>query len=1141
MHRLRLLLLHISFAVTLFVGTVQPTAPAQSIDDSYLQYPTTCDNLTSCDQPVGPWEYFLYEDDFDCTTRSIPIPCSTISPNDYTPITLCESVSAHQCGVTADDVHLPESYGGAGVLGFKKDHRCFTGTSPDYPVADRVFQTPTTKDTVRVWTAPDDGEVVIDLSPSSNRIGAWAHSDTLGDGKRILIYRYSFDDSTNDYVDQRLLLLNTYVPFDARVGRETAMTAEEAGFPIHVRVNEHDRIAFHVNRNALNGWDTVVFDPRVTFTPAAGTYSLGLTTTQSPTDFAGTTQGVDNWYYGRIDATDLTDSYNTSGMVWRPNASTPRWKSDSSQLFLDAGQQKPHGSEAACRIWVAPHDGWCQISSDGIHLDPLQGQNPLMDGVTVQLLHHSVNASQSADGTILWTGDVDWQDNLSQSFYEPLFVNEGDKLVVRVAPKANAISDRTVLNISIDLDPTGFGCMTPQTIPGNDTINNTSVLRITQPTTWRNVHYQIPATIVLEADLTIEDSIIELMGTAPQEYNYLWYQTSSGDRVTLTTRRSIVGGTSSGGTVSHANFQMAGDPRVEWGLPGHIDGQWIAEKTVIRYSAAIGMHGNHALHASELFVGDSGGSIAMNEDSSAVLKDSYFKLGMNHRLGISQCGNESYDFGFLDVNKWMDYPTPPPPTNNFLHSPVPTLDQSACPFWIIRADGVRAACVSPMEPWVYKIESEVPANEAFGPDEPVTCQLQFRGVDAGEMSLPIWDYDAASLTGTPSSPASFDTGNIRWETEGDLPIRQWALYLNDENAIPSSVQVSEATRVSECILVNGSSATFTGPLGGGDDPSDPKYTLECLASKMSARDTHSTIDVRRARVGNFVGGIKGQLEAQSGASITVSESQIRELEIITTDSGSTIDFYGVFDESWCPIFSNAAVGNDITLNGFNGSGINFYPPPALTAQYSWTAGGIHANWRDWDSGSNGGFAPWDPPNGSVLELSYQDVAANQRWFPRIVCPNGSYAFQTPDPLYLVVRCQILTNDLETEGWSPTLRFEGYESPPQNPPFWDDVIAPFWREMPLDNWQTMHTYVWNLHNPQDPNSKVAEITNWDAQEFEGFDENISDLTYWSLWFGRKTADDHLHLDSSNYSSVLRIEEIHVTTNYTDYTNDADCDP
>lgn len=220
-------------------------------------------------------------------------------------------------------------------------NRRWRGTAADTLVA-AAWQHPDTQDSVRTWTAPTAGTILVAGTPrkSDAAIG--------GDGVNVAIFR----NSTQVWPASGWTAIgpaNT-----AGVSHELSLT-----------VAAGDRIRFVVNSGATKAFDTVHWDPLVQYD--AWTARSGFSSTQ----------GANQWSYYQAYGGTYTP------MTW--DAANSRWAGSSTYALMGADWQHPDATDAM-RYWTAPRSGTVRITG----VVAKQGPTFAGDGVNFKIMKNGV-------------------------------------------------------------------------------------------------------------------------------------------------------------------------------------------------------------------------------------------------------------------------------------------------------------------------------------------------------------------------------------------------------------------------------------------------------------------------------------------------------------------------------------------------------------------------------------------------------------------------------------------------------------------------------------------------------------------------------------------------------------------------------
>jgi len=220
-------------------------------------------------------------------------------------------------------------------------NRRWKGTAADTLIG-AAWQHPDTQDSVRTWTAPTAGTVLVAGTPrkSDSAVG--------GDGVNVAIYQ----NSTQVWPAAGWTAIgpaNT-----AGVSHELSLT-----------VAAGDRIRFVVNAGATKTADTVHWDPLVQYD--AWTARSGFSSTQ----------GAKQWSY-----------YQAYGGTYTPltwDAANARWVGSSTYALMGADWQHPDATDTM-RYWTAPRDGTVRITG----VVAKQGPTFAGDGVNFKIMKNGV-------------------------------------------------------------------------------------------------------------------------------------------------------------------------------------------------------------------------------------------------------------------------------------------------------------------------------------------------------------------------------------------------------------------------------------------------------------------------------------------------------------------------------------------------------------------------------------------------------------------------------------------------------------------------------------------------------------------------------------------------------------------------------
>lgn len=220
-------------------------------------------------------------------------------------------------------------------------NRRWAGTAPDTLVA-AAWQHPDTQDSVRTWTAPTAGTILVAGTPrkSDAAIG--------GDGVNVAIFR------------------NTTQIWPA-TGWAAIGPSNTAGVSheLSLTVAAGDRIRFVVNAGATKAFDTVHWDPLVQYD--AWTARSGFSSSQ----------GANQWSY-----------YQAYGGTYTPmswDAANSRWFGSSTYALMGADWQHPDATDAM-RYWTAPRSGTVRITG----VVAKQGPTFAGDGVNFKIMKNGV-------------------------------------------------------------------------------------------------------------------------------------------------------------------------------------------------------------------------------------------------------------------------------------------------------------------------------------------------------------------------------------------------------------------------------------------------------------------------------------------------------------------------------------------------------------------------------------------------------------------------------------------------------------------------------------------------------------------------------------------------------------------------------
>lgn len=193
-------------------------------------------------------------------------------------------------------------------------------------------------------------------------------------------------------------------------------------------------------------------------------------------------------------------------------------------------------------------------------------------------------------------------------------------LMVKMALKANVLLTTLALLFSSIMCVDLYGATPPTSSrpvsqPAQVVHDINGDVHIRTPTLWKDGHYRIRGSIILESGglLEVRRCTVELLSSYSREFAYRW----RGGR--LVSIDSTLGGTKTAGTYYHSNFELR-------------DGEWKATNTTIRYCYGI-TFGSGAtvgrLRATNLIQGPGPDSVIMSGRGDVVIKDSTYAIALH--------------------------------------------------------------------------------------------------------------------------------------------------------------------------------------------------------------------------------------------------------------------------------------------------------------------------------------------------------------------------------------------------------------------------------------------------------------------------------------------------------------------------------
>lgn len=369
-------------------------------------------------------------------------------------------------------------------------------------------------------------------------------------------------------------------------------------------------------------------------------------------------------------------------------------------------------------------------------------------------------------------------------------------------------------------------------------------VHITEHTVWSDAHYRVRGNIFLEPGgaLVVERATIELLNTYSRELNVFWRGGS------LITRDATLGGTETGGTIYHSNFELR-------------DGEWDLEDTTVRYSYGIvcgSAEGIGRLRATRLIAGPSPDTVIMSGRGDAVIRDSEYAISLSSAAvpGVAV----------------FNFPIGEPITQVY--------DSSSLPGVQYRLELVNTRVGT----WFLFVQllPGGPLAEFHLRHSPSLIPSIMAHNLQGTFHLPTADAGGPVPAGT-----SFTTGNLIWRVP-DKPanIRCWGVYLTGQQ---TDVTITGPSRIAEAMVAAGRLALIGSP--GTHDLHASATTLEAggfPATGDPVVGPPAELLLRNASVGHFWPGtlITGQITAQGRGKVTVENSRCANLMLITKGEGT---------------------------------------------------------------------------------------------------------------------------------------------------------------------------------------------------------------------------------------------------------------
>lgn len=160
------------------------------------------------------------------------------------------------------------------------------------------------------------------------------------------------------------------------------------------------------------------------------------------------TQGYRNWYY-QYSPVNSNEYFNMEGYgrCWEGSSGIWAQPKDTCCLCLWQWGGHPHTDKDAVRSWKAPYAGNVTIYGSAKDGD-VPNNDPKGNGVKLTILKND---------NIMWTLDLNGNDNNLYQFIFPLFVNQNDYIRFRINAKGDAGWDNTQFESTIEYSLRGQG------------------------------------------------------------------------------------------------------------------------------------------------------------------------------------------------------------------------------------------------------------------------------------------------------------------------------------------------------------------------------------------------------------------------------------------------------------------------------------------------------------------------------------------------------------------------------------------------------------------------------------------------------------------------------------------------------------